>query len=289
MKKPGAWKSWISAARPKTLIAAFLPVAAAWVLAQQQLGYRMDLVVWALLSALALQIATNFWNDYFDDLKGSDSDERLGPRRLLQLKLATRSQVKAVAIAFNVLSFLMAIPIFQERGWGLAALGVLCVLLSIAYTGGPFPLAYLGLGEFFVLLFFGWVATFFSYYVATGLWSFEASVLGVQVGLLSCVLITINNLRDYPEDKKNKKNTLVVKFGRAFGLTLLAKELFFPYLINFAWRAYPKTYLVFLAFPLASLIFYKMKKGVNPNQQLAFASLHALLFLCLWSLGILMP
>jgi len=280
--------AWVVAARPKTLIAAVLPVAAAWVLAFQHSQLRSDLLLWALAAAICLQIATNYWNDYFDDIKGSDGENRLGPRRLLQLKLATRSQVKAVAFLFNVAAFLFAIPVFQERGWGLALLGILCLLLSIAYTGGPYPLAYLGLGEVFVLFFFGWVATFFSYYVATADFSVPATVLGLQVGLLSCVLITINNLRDYPEDKKNQKNTLVVKFGKTFGFYLLGFELLLPYLLTLYWSDYSKVYLILLASPLASIIFVNMKKGIRPNQQLAFASLHALLFLILWALGILL-
>lgn len=280
--------AWVVAARPKTLIAAVLPIAAATALAFQHPQFRGDLLLWALAAALCLQIATNFWNDYFDDIKGSDGEERLGPRRLLQLKLATRSQVKTVALLFNVASFLFAIPVFQERGWSLALLGVICLLLSVAYTGGPFPLAYLGLGELFVLVFFGWVATFFSYYVATAELSIPATVLGIQVGLLSCVLITINNLRDYPEDKKNQKNTLVVKFGKTFGFYLLGLELALPYLLALYWSDFSRVYLVLLASPLASIIYVNMKKGLRPNQQLAFASLHALLFLSLWSLGILL-
>ncbi len=280
--------AWVVAARPKTLIAAVLPIAAAWVLAQQHAQFRGDLLLWALAAALCLQIATNYWNDYFDDIKGSDGEDRLGPRRLLQLNLATRSQVKTAALLFNVASFLLAVPVFQERGWALALLGFVCLLLSVAYTGGPFPLAYLGLGEVFVLVFFGWVATFFSYYVATSELSVPATILGLQVGLLSCVLITINNLRDYPEDKRNQKNTLVVKFGKTFGFYLLGFELLVPYFLTIYWSQYSKVYWVLLATPLAAMIFMNMKKGIRPNQQLAFASLHALLFLSLWALGVLM-
>lgn len=280
--------AWISAARPKTLIAAVLPVVAAWVLSLQIPNHRSDLLLWALAAAVCLQISTNFWNDYFDFLKGSDSEERLGPRRLLHQKLATLSQVKVAAIVFNVASFVLALPVFLERGWGLAILGLLCLFLSFSYTGGPFPLAYLGLGEVFVLIFFGWVATFFSYYVSTSLWAWEASVLGLQVGLLSCALITINNLRDYPEDKKNKKNTLVVRFGKNFGFILLAAELLLPYVLSLYWIQYPKIYLVLFAIPLASIIYTNMRLNRKPNQQLAFASLHALLFVCLWAMGILL-
>ncbi len=279
--------AWINAARPKTWVAAFLPVAVAWVLAFK-VGVNHALMLWALLSALLLQIATNFWNDYFDDIKGSDSDARLGPRRLLQQKIATRKQVSVVATLLSLLSFVAAIPIFMERGWALALLGILCLLMAISYTGGPFPLAYLGLGEVFVLIFFGWVATYFSYFVGTGVWSFSAGVLGVQVGLLSCTLITINNLRDYPEDKKSKKNTLVVMGGERFGLFLLGVEFFVPYLLLIYWREMPRTLLSCLAFPLAVLILVRMSRRQQPNQQLAFASLHALLFLLLWSIGVLM-
>lgn len=287
--------AWIGAARPKTLVAAFLPVGASWILATkfsllENFSTNHKLFFCALLSAIFLQIATNFWNDYFDDLKGSDTAERLGPRRLLQQNLATRKDVKVAALLCNVASFLFALPIFMERGWAFVFLGALCLYFSIGYTGGPFPLAYLGLGEVFVLIFFGWVATYFSYFVITGTWSLSAFVLGTQIGMLSCSLITINNLRDLEEDRKSKKNTLVVLLGKEAGEKMLLAELAIPYLLMAYWVRDLNSSAclsVFIALPLASHIFFNMQKRKNPNQQLAFSALHSVLFLSLWAYGVL--
>ena len=280
-------KAWVLAARPKTLVAAFLPIAGAWALAQreyQEINY--PILLFTLSAAICLQIATNFWNDYFDYKKGSDSPERLGPRRLLQQKMATPKQVVAVAVFFNLLAFLLAIPIFVERGWSLLLVGLICSGLSFAYTGGPWPLAYLGLGEIFVMLFFGWTATYFGYFVITGLYAGSALLLGTQIGFLSCTLITINNLRDAAEDKKNHKNTLVVRFGKRFGYVLLASEFLIPYALLVCWHDSLFWYLPFFLLPLALKIYKDMKNLRAANQGLALASLHALLFVQLWFLGI---
>jgi 1,4-dihydroxy-2-naphthoate octaprenyltransferase len=280
---------WISA-RPKTLVAAFLPLGATWVLVlSKNIEYSFTFLVLALIAALLVQVATNYWNDIFDARKGADTSKRLGPKRGLHSGVLSIQDLSQAAFLLNIAALLVATPIFMERSWGLLLLGLLCVALSVSYTGGPFPLAYLGLGEVFVLIFFGWVPVFFSYYVATGSFSSEAHLLGLQVGLLSCVLITINNLRDEAEDRAAHKKTLVVKFGRKFGLCLLALELFMPYLLLFYWmnRHLKQNFLaVFLVFPLAVIIFKGLaveKASPRLNRYLALSSLHALLFLMLFA------
>lgn len=285
-------KHWIEAARPKTLIAALLPVAGAAVLAlSEKQALNVWLLVLALLVSMTLQIATNFWNDYFDFQKGSDTSVRLGPQRMLQRGLVKSRDVLRAGLLFNFFSFLLALPIFLERGFFLIGVGIVCLLMTLSYTGGPFPLAYLGLGELFVLIFFGWVAGYFTYYVATGVFSDSATVLGLMVGFLSCVLITINNLRDFEEDKKNNKRTLVVLWGRAGGLALLSIELLAPYVLLFYWKESRLFYLPFAGLFLAAFIFRGMafeKMSVQTNRFLALSALHALCFLTLWSMGVLL-
>ncbi len=285
-------KHWIEAARPKTLIAALLPVAGAAVLAfSEKQSLNLGLLVLALLVSMTLQIATNFWNDYFDFQKGSDTSLRLGPQRMLQRGLVKSRDVLRAALLFNLFSFLLALPIFWERGFFLMGVGIVCLLMTLSYTGGPFPLAYLGLGELFVLIFFGWVAGYFTYYVATGIFSESATVLGLMVGFLSCVLITINNLRDFEEDKKNNKRTLVVLWGRVGGQALLLLELLAPYFLLFYWKEQQFFYLPFLALIFVFLIFKGMafeKMSVRTNRFLALSALHALCFLILWSVGVLL-
>jgi 1,4-dihydroxy-2-naphthoate octaprenyltransferase len=285
-------KHWIEASRPKTLIAAILPVVGATVLAlSEKQPLNLFLLILALFVSMTLQVATNFWNDYFDFQKGSDTSARLGPQRMLQRGLVKSKDVLKAALIFNALSFLLALPIFWERGFFLVGVGFICLLMTLSYTGGPFPLAYLGLGELFVLIFFGWVACYFSYFVATGVFSQSATVLGLVVGFLSCVLITINNLRDYEEDKKNKKRTLVVLCGRTWGLALLTFELLAPYGLVFYWHSHRLFYLPFFALIFVFVIFKGMafeKMSSQTNRYLGVAALHALCFLLLWSAGVLL-
>ncbi len=284
-------KFWIQACRPKTLIAALIPVTGAYLLARaESFSVTPYIFISTLLAAISIQISTNLFNDYFDNKKGSDTENRLGPKRALSLGIFSARKVLIAAIAFDLLAFVFAIPLFQERGWGLIILGVLCALMAVSYTGGPFPLTHLGLGEVFVLIFFGWVATFWSYFVFTGLYSFYATLLGLQLGALSCVLITVNNLRDEAEDRSTAKKTLVVRWGKAFGLKLLSLELLLPYLLLLFWKNYSKLYfLPLILYPFALNIHRAMsREEMSPrtNRFLAYASLHALAFLTLWGIGV---
>ena len=218
--RPGgfALKPWILAARPKTLAAAVAPV-----LVGSVIGYRMSgqFCVWLMLDTLAacmcLQIATNFFNDALDALKGSDTHERLGPVRITASGMMTPGAVLKMAVAVLALATLLSVPLIWYRGWPIVAIGIPSLYFCFGYTGGPMPLAYRGLGELFVVLFFGLIAVTGSAYVQGGGWYFEALMGGLQVGALSTGLIAINNLRDIEEDTKTGKKTLAVRFGKSFG------------------------------------------------------------------------
>lgn len=207
-------KHYLLAARPKTLPAAIVPVWVGCALAWELAG-KVDwlLALFTLLGAIWIQIATNLFNDAIDDEKGADTEARLGPQRVSASGLLSRRAVYSAALIFLLLACLTSIPLIQARGWIIVAIGLPSLYLSFGYTGGPFPLAYLGLGELFVILFFGLVAVGGTYFVQTGEWGWEAGVLGLQVGLLSAVLIAINNLRDVAEDRRSGKRTLAVRCG----------------------------------------------------------------------------
>lgn len=203
------------AARPKTLPAAVVPVWLGCVLAWWQAGsVNWPLALWTVLGAVWIQVGTNFFNDAIDHAKGADTSARLGPRRASASGLLSARAVYLLATGCLVLAVLCGIPLFQARGWPVLAIGLPSLYLAFGYTGGPLPLAYRGLGEVFVILFFGLVAVAGTVFIQTGTWSAAAGLLGMQVGLLSAVLIAVNNLRDIDEDRQSAKRTLAVRCGK---------------------------------------------------------------------------
>jgi len=210
-------KPWILAARPKTLGAAIAPV-----LVGSVLGWRLsgEFCVWLMLATLGscgcLQIATNLFNDAVDGMKGSDTKDRIGPIRITASGMMSSTRVMQVAAGVLVLAILLSLPLIWQRGWPIVVIGIPSLYFCYGYTGGPMPLAYRGLGELFVVLFFGFIAVTGSAFVQSGQWHVEALVAGLQVGMLSTVLIAINNFRDVDEDTTTGKRTLAVRFGKKF-------------------------------------------------------------------------
>lgn len=214
---PPRWKAWWLAARPKTLAASVGPVFLGSALAYRRGSFDARALLAALLSAVAIQIGTNLANDYFDHRKGADQPDRLGPARAAAKGwLSPRSIAlgSALSFAFAALSgaYLVALG-----GWPIAAIGLSGILAGIVYTGGPFPLAYLGLGEPFVFLYFGLFAVVGTVLVHGAPAGPEAYVAGAALGALSCAILDVNNLRDHVQDRRANKRTLVVRFGPGFG------------------------------------------------------------------------
>ncbi len=213
-------RPWLLAARPKTLPAAIVPVwvGASGVLLDSDPSAGSWLLFWCtLLSCICIQIATNLFNDAIDHSKGADTEKRLGPTRVTSSGLLSTKQVMGGALAFCLLAAILSIPMIEARGWPIIAIGLVSLYFAYGYTGGPFPLAYRGMGELFVILFFGLVAVLGSWFVQTGMvGGGKQWVLALQCGLYSCVLIAINNLRDRIEDEGTGKRTLAVRFGERF-------------------------------------------------------------------------
>lgn len=204
---------WVEGARPRTLPAAIVPVAVGSAAA---VGVAESFVWWravcALLVSLALQVATNYVNDYADGERGTD-DARVGPVRLVGSGLATAKEVKLAALAAFGVAGVAGGALALSVGPELFIVGALSMLAGWAYTGGPKPYGYLGLGEVFVFVFFGLVATVGSTYVQTESVTGLSVVASVPVGLLSVALLVINNLRDIPGDTESGKRTLAVTIG----------------------------------------------------------------------------
>lgn len=246
-------RSWLLAFRLKTLTAGVVPIAVAAALTISHKGIiSYNILLCILASALSIQIATNLFNDAIDFKKGADK-KRVGPLRVTQSGLIGETTVFVAAVFFCVLAFLFAIPLVQQGGWLLVAVGLSSLILAYGYTGGPFPLAYLGLGDLFVILYFGIIAVVMSTFLLSGDWLLSSLLLGTQVGALSAVLIALNNLRDRPEDAKVGKRTWAVRWGDSFVRWEITVFLISSYVFMGAWSYHfgQKIFLIyFLSAPL---------------------------------------
>lgn len=231
-------RSCVLAARPKTLPAAIVPVWVGCVLAWKLTGtFAPWLALATLLGAVAIQIATNFFNDAIDARKGADTARRLGPLRVTATGLLRPRTVMGIAAGFLGVAIACGVVLYQARGWPIAVIGIPSLLLAYGYTGGPFPLAYRGMGELFVIVFFGLVAVTGTVFIQTGGWPPAALLLGLQTGLLAAVLISINNFRDIEEDSTTGKRTLAVRFGPRVAARLIVLEILIAAFAGFGWVA----------------------------------------------------
>jgi len=214
--KESKLKVWILAARPKTLWASVAPVLIGTAMAFESGALHTISAMSALLGAMLIQIATNFANDYFDYHKGVDNEGRLGPTRMVQAGLVAPSAMKAAFIGVFALALVPGIYLIWRAGLPIAVIGALSILFGILYTAGPFPLGYVGLGEVFVIIFFGPVAVGGTYYVQALEISWPVIISGLAPGLFSVAILTVNNLRDVKSDHRAGKKTLAVRFGVSF-------------------------------------------------------------------------
>lgn len=204
---------WLLAARPRTLPAAAAPVLVGTALAWHVGGFRLLPALAALAGALLIQVATNLANDYFDFVKGADTAERVGPTRVTQAGLLTPEAVRRGMILTLLGALLVGSYLVSVAGLPVVVIGLLAIVCAVAYTGGPFPLAYHGLGDLFVFVFFGLVAVAGTTWVQALVFLPEALWAGVGVGAVSTALLVVNNLRDIHTDARVGKRTLAVRLG----------------------------------------------------------------------------
>ncbi len=211
------WKIWRDAARPKTLPASLSPVLVGCAVAYRDGAFQWLPALLCLCVALFAQIASNFANDYFDFKKGADGADRLGPERAVaQGWIEPAAMLKATMITLAIACLCGCMLLFFA-GWCIIPVGILIALCVLAYSAGPFPLAYNGLGDVCVLLFYGIVPVCFTYYVQAGTFTLLLFLLSLAVGFLSTNILIVNNYRDYRQDKASNKRTTIVLFGRRFG------------------------------------------------------------------------
>ncbi len=225
--KTNSLRAWIVAVRPYSLGNAVILVMVATALAAANGSARWVPALLCLLFAVLMQCVANLVNDLCDFLKGADRPDRLGPDRAFAKGYITERAMKrgiavlTLAAAATGLALLWWAISYGELAYGgreLVACGVACVVFAYLYTAGPWPLAYHGLGDVAVVLFFGIVPVGFCYYLQCGEWSTEAAALGTACGLVIDTMLMLNNFRDFEQDKISRKRTVVVMFGRRFGL-----------------------------------------------------------------------
>ncbi len=245
-------KAWIMAFRPKTLTAAAIPIVATCGLVRAQAeNIEWTLAIFALLSSFAIQIATNLINDAVDFKKGADNEHRLGPTRITQSGLASSNLVMNIGFLFLVMAVLAGIPLVLAGGWPIVFVGLVSCILAYAYTAGPYPLAYRGLGDLFVIIFFGLVAVCGMFYILTGRVDTDCVVLGLQVGFLNTILIAINNLRDIENDRAVGKKTLAVRLGVPLSKAWIVFLIVAPFILGYYWLLVGKKWLYIV--PVLSL------------------------------------
>jgi 1,4-dihydroxy-2-naphthoate octaprenyltransferase len=287
MSESLAWV-WMGAARPRTLPAAFAPVLVGTALAWHDGKFDPAAAGLCLGFSLLIQIGTNFANDYYDFIRGADTTARVGPRRAVAAGLIAPATMKRAMLGVFGAAFVVGIGLVAWGGPWLIAIGVASILCGVAYTGGPFPLAYHGWGDAFVFLFFGLVAVVATYFVQAGRVTADALLVAVPIGLLATNILVVNNYRDVETDAAANKRTLVVRFGRRaaraqFNISLLVA---FAAPLLFLGRGYPPWCLLPLVLaPLAWLHATRLRQSKTPKELITLLGatgkllgLYALLF-----------
>lgn len=287
-------KIWADAARPKTLAAAFVPVLIGAALAAHDRSLNWTATAVALVCAFLIQIGTNFANDYFDFVKGADTDARIGFERATAQGIISAHAMKTAAIITMSLAFILGLYLVWHAGWVILGLGVASLVCGILYTGGPFPLGYNGLGDLFVFLFFGVVAVMGTYYINALTWSAASFWASLVAGALSVNILVVNNLRDVEQDRPAGKRTLGVLLGedalRWEYLLMMILALAIPPHFHFRLDFSLGIFLPWLSVPFAWILMRKIwieddKRRLN--NALVHTAQFMMLYGILFSIGIL--
>jgi len=291
MKNPSL-KTWIMAFRPKTLSASIAPVFIGTAMAFGDGIQHFPTAIICLFAALAIQIGTNIANDYYDFKKGADTTERIGPARVTQTGLIQPVVVKRAFIMAFSIAALLSIWLIARGGWPIAVIGICAIASGIFYTAGPRPLGYMGLGDLFVLIFFGPVAVAGTYYVQSLEINMAVIFAGFAPGFISVAILTINNLRDIESDQKVGKHTLAVRFGRSFAISeylfsIIAASVipvFVYWMIEDRIAILSCSILIFIAIPIIKTICEK-SDGPSLNAALAQTGKLLMIYSIIFSIG----
>ena len=284
---------WIAASRPKTLTAGASPVIVASAIALRDDVFNLFIALNCLLVAILFQITSNFINEYIDFKKGADTAERIGPQRAVSQGLISPKQMAIASWITVTIACVIGLYLAFSINLWLIVVGLLIAIFAYAYTGGPYPMAYNGLGDVCVIVFYGLIPVIFTYYVQSETIATDVILSGLGVGIATTNILVANNYRDYEEDKKHHKRTSIVifgkRFGRAFYLSngLLATGLFFYLLFsqNTLVAILPLAFI-----PLHISNFIRLKRAFSPDEKIAIlgkTSIGVFLLSILFSIGIL--
>lgn len=285
---------WLAASRPKTLPAAAAPVVAASALAWHDGAFRPGPALACLLTALLLQIAANLANDLFDFQRGADTPDRLGPLRVTQAGLLTSQQVKTGLAVCFIISGLLGVYVAFSSSWHILLIGILAIIAALAYSGGPLPYGYYGLGELGVFLFFGLAAVGGSYYGQAVTLTPAVFLIAAAMGFLSTAILVVNNLRDIDTDRAGGKKTLSVLMGRTFTKfeywTLVTAAYLIPLVMWICGYASSWVLLAFISLPLAvrACLHVSRLTGRALNAVLAETGRLELIFALLVGIGLIL-
>jgi 1,4-dihydroxy-2-naphthoate octaprenyltransferase len=290
-----SWRVWWLGARPATLVAAIGPVLVGTAAGVREAGtIRWLPFLAALVTALLIQVGTNYANDLFDYLKGADRPDRVGPTRITARGLVTVAAMRRAVVLTFALATVLGLYLVWVGGWPILVIGLASIAAGILYTAGPVPLGYAGLGDVFVFVFFGLVAGGGSSYLQTGSLSGLALLAAVPVGSLITAILVVNNLRDIPTDRAAGKRTLAVRIGeratRWQYAVLVAGAYLVPVLLWLLGWAGPAVLLPSLTLPLALRlvgVVLRGAEGPSLNPVLKRTGQLQLLFAMLFALGLL--
>lgn len=292
--KSSKLNAWILASRPKTLLASLVPVIVGTSAAYKYNAFKPLHAFIALLCSLLIQVSTNYINDLYDFLSGKDTKYRVGPQRALASGLISVKKMKWAIVVIYTVTFILGLYLVYKAGIYVLIIGILSLIAGYLYTAGPYPLAYNGLGDIFVLVFFGFVGTMGTFYVQVYEVNWFSFWISVPVGLLITNILVVNNFRDMDEDKSNNKNTLSVKLGRSFSmyqyLISLILSYFILFLLLFEYEYNYYILLPILTLPLAYIAMkqFKTKQGTELNFLLELSAKLSFLFGILLSVGIIL-
>ena len=285
---------WILAARPKTLPAAVSPVILGTALSYHDGIFHSFIFLMTLLAAVLIQIGANFANDVYDYQKGTDRDDRLGPKRATQSGLITPEKMKNAMWLIFSLAICVGFYLAWIGGWPIVFIGLSSIAAGIAYTGGPYPLGYHGWGDMFVFIFFGLIAVPGTYYLQAGTVTPLSFWMGAALGMLSTAILVVNNIRDMETDIVTGKKTLAVRWGKSFSHIEFSILVIIPFIIPLCmwWNTrYNMSLLITLfALPIAVHLIIQLisKTGRELNKVLAGTARFLFIFTILFSLGLIL-
>lgn len=288
LKNITKFDAWILASRPKTLLAALVPVIIGTSIAIYSGKENFLAALIALICSVLIQVGTNFVNDLYDFLSGADNEERKGPVRVLASNLITTKEMKTAIIIVFIVTFILGLYLVHISTYITLLIGLLSIFAGIAYTAGPYPLAYNGLGDVFVFLFFGVIGTVGTYYVQAVEVTPLAFWASIPVGALITNILVVNNYRDIEEDRTVGKNTLSVKMGKKFTryqyLVFVVLSYLVLFVVYFTFKRSIYIFLPFLTIPMAvkliKMIFTYQGEQLNKTLELTakLSAIYGLLF-----------